>query len=208
MNKEILKVYLSNGEEGELLTQYQDGNKTEYVVKVVIGENYYEGESNLIYENRIVSNIYRNYGDIPMYLRKTELENKVGELNENIKELTEQKTKLTKELKSIYNPQFTIGLPIYWTAYGNKIEELKIVRIVFTEQEDRSFYTYYCNQEYRNFEEIGNCDYLTGNCYYLTKEEAEKSHQKYLENKKIEDHKRIEENYKKAKEEYEKVKRE
>jgi len=198
MNKEENKIYLSNGEEAELLTSYQDGKTIKYVVKVIIGENCYEEESELIYEDRIVSNIYENYGEIPMYLRKTELENKIVELNKNIKELIEQKAKLTKELKSVYNPQFVIGLPIYYTGYGNKVEKLKIVRIVFTEQEDRSFYTYYCNQEYRSFEKIGDC-------YYLTKEEAEKAYQEYLENEKIENHKRIEENYKKAKEEYNKL---
>ena len=191
------KVYLSNGEEVELLAQYQDRNKTEYVVRVVIGENTYEeGESELIYENRIVLSIYENYKDVPMFLRKTELESKVEELHKNIKELTEQKMKFTKELKSVYTPQYSIGLPIYYTVYGNKVEELKIVRIVFTEQEDRSFYTYYCNTEYKSFEEIG--DY-----YHLTKEDAEKSRQQYLENKKIENRKRIEENFKKAKEEFE-----
>ena len=191
------KVYLSNGEEVELLAQYQDRNKTEYVVRVVIGENTYEeGESELIYENRIVLSIYENYKDVPMFLRKTELESKVEELHKNIKELTEQKMKFTKELKSVYTPQYSIGLPIYYTIYGNEVEELKIVRIVFTEQEDRSFYTYYCNAEYKSFEEIG--DY-----YHLTKEDAEKSRQQYLENKKIENRKRIEENFKKAKEEFE-----
>jgi len=191
------KVYLSNGEEVELLAQYQDRNKTEYVVRVVIGENTYEeGESELIYENRIVLSIYENYKDVPMFLRKTELESKVEELHKNIKELTEQKMKFTKELKSVYTPQYSIGLPIYYTIYGNEVEELKIVRIVFTEQEDRSFYTYYCNAEYKSFEEIG--DY-----YHLTKEDAEKSRQQYLENKKIENRKRIEGNFKKAKEEFE-----
>jgi len=196
MKKEKRKVYLSNGEEAELLAQYQDRNRNEYVVKVVIGENNYRGESELIYENRIVSNVYENYKDIPMFLRKTELENKVEELNKNVKELTEQKMKLTKELKSIYSPQYSIGLPIYYTNYGNEVEELRVVRINFTEQEDGSFYTYYCNADYKSFNKIGDS-------YYLTKEDAEKSRQQYLENKKIEDRKRIEENYKKAKEKFE-----
>ena len=199
MREKIKKVYLSNGEEVELLAQYKDENKTEYVIKVVIGENNYEGESELIYENRIVSNVYENYKDIPMFLRKTELEGEVEELNKNIKELSGQKAKITKKLKSVYNPQFKIGSPIYYTAYGSKVEELKIVRIVFTEQENRSLYTYYCDDEYKNFKEIG--DY-----YCLTKEDAEKSRQQYLENKKIENRKRIEENYKKAKEEFETLK--
>ena len=199
MREKIKKVYLSNGEEVELLAQYKDENKTEYVIKVVIGENNYEGESELIYENRIVSNVYENYKDIPMFLRKTELEGEVEELNKNIKELSGQKAKITKKLKSVYNPQFNIGSPIYYTAYGSKVEELKIVRIVFTEQENRSLYTYYCDDEYKNFKEIG--DY-----YCLTKEDAEKSRQQYLENKKIENRKRIEENYKKAKEEFETLK--
>ena len=196
MREKIKKVYLSNGEEVELLAQYKDENKTEYVIKVVIGENNYEGESELIYENRIVSNVYENYKDIPMFLRKTELEGEVEELNKNIKELSGQKAKITKKLKSVYNPQFNIGSPIYYTAYGSKVEELKIVRIVFTEQENRSLYTYYCDDEYKNFKEIG--DY-----YCLTKEDAEKSRQQYLENKKIENRKKIEENFKKAKEEFE-----
>ena len=196
MKKEIRKVYLSNGEEAELLAQYQDRNRNEYVVKVVIGENNYRGESELIYENRIVSNVYENYKDIPMFLRKTELENKVEELNKNVKELTEQKMKLTKELKSIYSPQYSIGLPIYYTNYGNEVEELRVVRINFTEQEDGSFYTYYCNADYKSFNKIGDS-------YYLTKEDAEKSRQQYLENKKIEDRKIIEENYKEAKEKFE-----
>ncbi len=104
--KERKKVYLSNGEEVELLTQYQDGNRTGYVVKVVIGENNYEDESiKLICKNQIVSSIYGGYEDIPKFLYKTELESRVGELSKNIKELTEQKMKLTKELKSVYAPQ-------------------------------------------------------------------------------------------------------
>lgn len=191
------KVFLSNGEEVELLTQYQDGNKTEYVVKVVIGENSYEGESELVYENRIVSAVYKDFKDMPMYLRKTELENKVDGLNKEIKELTEQKTKVIKELKQVYIPQYLIGTIIYYTSYGNEVEELKIVRIVFTEQEDRSFYNYYCNKEYRSFEKIGDN-------YYLTKNEAEEALRKYRikqAQKKLAD---IKENYEKAKTEYEK----
>ena len=196
MKKENKKVYLSNGEEVELLAQYQDENRIEYVVKVVAGENNYEGESELIYENRIVSNVYENYKDVPMFLRKTELENKVKELDKNIKELREQEIKLTKELKSIYAPQYRIGLPIYYTSWGNEVEELRVVRINFTEQEDGSLYNYYCNGDYRSFEKIDNC-------YHLTRETAEKSRQQYWENKKIEDRKKIEENYKRAKEQFE-----
>ena len=199
MKKENKKVYLSNGEEAELLAQYQDGNKIEYVVKVVVGVNTYDGKSELIYENRIVLNVYENYEMIPMFLRKTELKDEVEELNKNVKELTEQKMKLTKELKSIYSPQYSIGLPIYYTNYGNEVEELRVVRINFTEQEDRSFYTYYCNADYKSFNKIGDS-------YYLTKEDAEKSLQQYLKNKKIENRKKIEDNYKKAKEEFEALK--
>ncbi len=98
------KVYLSNGEEAELLAQYEDGNKIEYVVKVVVGENVYEEGSELIYENRIVSNVYEKYEDVPMFFRKTELEKEVEGLEKKIKELTKQKANLTKKLKSIYNP--------------------------------------------------------------------------------------------------------
>ena len=196
------KVYLSNGEEAELLAQYEDGNKIEYVVKVVVGENVYEEGSELIYENRIVSNVYEKYEDVPMFFRKTELEKEVEGLEKKIKELTKQKANLTKKLKSIYNPKFPIGTKIYytncWGCWG--VEELKIIRIVFTEEENRSFHTYYLNKEYRNFKEIGDG-------YYLTREEAEKARQEYLENKKIEEQKIIEENYKRAKEEYEKLKR-
>ena len=197
--KETKKVFLSNGEEAELLTQYQDGNMTEYVVKVVIGENnYFEGENELVYENRIVSSVYDNYEDIPKFLRKTELENKVEELNKNIQELNEQKSKITKELKSVYNPKYPIGTPIFYTQWGSGVEELEIVRIEFTEREDESFYYYYCNKEYRSFGDVG--DY-----YFLTKEEAEKARQKYIQEEEEKEKKQIIENYKKAKEEYKKI---
>jgi hypothetical protein len=198
--KQNKKVYLANGEEVELLAQYQDRNRTEYVVKVIIGENCYEGETELIYENRIVSNVYENFKDTPMYLRKTDLENQIDELNKQKNELVEQKNELNKELKSAYNPRYAIDLPIFFTAWGNEIDTLKIVKIVFTEQEDKSFYIYYCNREYRNFTEIGDG-------YYLTKEEAEKARQKYLEEKKNKDRKRVEEEYAKAKKEFEELKK-
>jgi polyhydroxyalkanoate synthesis regulator phasin len=195
-NKKI--VYLSDGEEAELLAQYKDGNKIEYVVKIVIGENVYEEGSELIYENRIVSNVYEKYEDVPMVIKKAKLREEVEELEKKIKELKEKEANFTKKLKSVYNPKFPIGTPIYFTDWGNEVEELKIVRIVFEEEENRSFYRYYLNKEYRDFEEIGDG-------YYLTKEEAEMARQEYLENKKIEEQKRIEENYKRAKEEYEKL---
>jgi len=196
--KKIKKVFLSNGEEVELLTTYQDGNKTEYVVKTIVGENCYEDDCQLVYENRIVLNVYENFNDIPLYLRKTELENNVEKLKKEIKELKEEKNKLTKELKSVYNPKYLIGTPIFCSFYGGEIEELKIIRIEFTEQENKSFYRYCCNGEYRGFSEIGDG-------YYLTKKEAEEAQRKYIQEEKEKKKKQIVENYRKAKEEYKKL---
>ena len=107
--------------------------------------------------------------------------------------------KKDKETKSIYNPKFPIGTKIYYTnCWGDKVKELKIIRIVFTEEENRSFHTYYLNKEYCNFEEIGDG-------YYLTREEAEKARKEILRRIEINRQKIIEENYKRAKEEYEKL---
>lgn len=205
MSQKNKKVYLPNGEEAELLAQYRDGNKIEYVVKVPVGEYSYgeysgEEDSELIYEKRIVPNVYEKYEDIPMFLRKTELESQVEELEKNIKELKEQEKNLTKKLKSAYNPKFPIGTPIYYTYWGDEVEELKIIRIGFTEEKDKSFYTYCLNKFVAPVgeEEIGNG-------YYLTREEAEKARQEYLKNAEIKNRKRIEENYKRAKEGYEKI---
>ena len=198
MREEIKKVYLPNGEEVELLATYQDGSKTEYVVKVVVGENCYEGDCQLIYENRIVPSVYENYKDIPLFLKKTELESKIEELKKEIKELNEQRNKITKELKSVYDPKYPIGTLVFFTHLGNEIEELKVARIEFTEQEDKSFYRYYCNKEYRVFKEIGDS-------YYLTRKEAEQARQEYLQREKEEKRKQVVENYRKAKEEYAKL---
>lgn len=199
MSKKNKIVYLSSGEEAELLAQYQDGDETKYVIRVVIGEHRYEEGSELIYEDRIVSDIYEKYEDVPMFFTKTKLEAEIDELKENIEKLKEQETKLTKKLKSVYNPQFLIGTQVYYVnQFDNRVEELKIVRIVFTEQEDRSFYTYYLNKEYHSFEKIGNN-------YYLTKEEAEKALQEYLKNEEIRARKKIDEEYRMAKEYFKKV---
>jgi cell division septum initiation protein DivIVA len=201
------KVYLLNGEEVELLSKFNDGKRNYYVVKVVVGENCYQKESGeeceliceLIYENKIVDNVYEKYEDIPEFLRKTKLEKEVEELKNEVRKLKEQKEKIEKELKSVYSPQFKIGTPIYTMLYG-KVKESKIKAIVFTEKENDCFYEYY----YENY------DYpfqVIGKSIFLTKEEAEMARQEYLENKKIEEQKIIEENYKRAKEEYEKLKR-
>ncbi len=86
---------------------------------------------------------------------------------------------------------------IYYTHYGSEVKELEIVRIDFTEQEDRSFYVYYCNSYYNgSFEEIGEW-------YHLTKEDAEKSRQQYLDKESIEYRNRIKDNFLKAKEAFE-----
>jgi len=198
MEKENKKVYLSGGEEVELLATYQCGNKTEYVVSVVVGENCYEGDCRPVHESRIVSNVYENYNDIPLYSRKTELEKEAEKLRNEIRDLKEQKSKLTKEMRSVYNPKYPIGTPVFFALWGNEIEELKITRIDFTEQEDRGFYHYYCDKGYRGFEEIGND-------YYLTREEAEKARQEYIQEEEGKKRKQIIENYKKAKREYEKI---
>ncbi len=193
------KVYLPNGEEVELLAQYKDGDKTKYVVKVAIDENIYRNE--LIYENRIVPNVYEKYEETPTFLYKSKLEDEVKRLEKNVKELREQETKLKGKMKSLYNPQFALGTTVYHTAWGNEVQELKIAKIVFTEQEEISYYTYFLNKEYRSFEKIGSG-------YYLTRKEAEKARQEYLKNEKERKRKEIEENYKKAKEEYEKIMKE
>lgn len=190
------KVYLSNGDEVELLTKFQDENQTKYVIKVPISEPYNENECQTMYEYNIVSQIYENYGDTPLFTKKTKLEKEVEELRKEIKELEKRKNKL----KKVYVPKYSIGTPIYCTFWGNEVKELKIIRIVFTEEKDKSFYTYHCNEEYQEFEEIGNG-------YYLTREEAEKARQEYLKNKEIEHRKEIIENYEKIKKEYENLKK-
>ena len=195
----IKKVYLPDGKEVELLAQYRDGDETKYVVKVAIDEDVYGNE--LIYENRIVPNVYEKYEDIPMFLHKTELEDEIEKLEKNIKELKEEEAKIKRKMKSLYNPQFAIGTTIYSTAWGNEVQELKIAKIVFTEQEDKSYHTYFLNKEYRSFEKIGSG-------YYLTRKEAEKARQEYLKNEKERKRKEIEENYKRVKKEYEKLMKE
>lgn len=190
------KVYLPDGKEVELLAKYKDGNETKYVVKVAVDEDIYRNK--LIYENRVVPNVYEKYEETPTFLYKTKLENEVKRLEKNVKELREQETKLKGKMKSLYNPQFAIGTTIYFTAWGNEVEELKITKIVFTEQEEISYHTYFLNKEYRSFEKIGSG-------YYLTRKEAEKARQEYLKNEKEKKRKEIEENYKRAKEEYEKI---
>jgi len=193
------KVYLPNGEEVELLAQYQDGNETKYVVKVAVDEDIYRNK--LIYENRVVPNVYEKYEETPTFLYKAKLEDEVKQLEKRVERLRKQETKLEEKMKSLYNPQFTIGTTIYSTFWGNEVEELKIAKIVFTEQEETSSYAYLLNREHYSFQKIGNG-------YYLTREEAEKARQEYLKNKEEERRKAIEENYKKAKEEYEKLTKE
>ncbi len=197
------KVYLLNGEEVELLSKFNDGKRNYYVVKVVVGENCYQGESDeeceLIYENKIVDNVYEKYEDIPEFLRKTKLEKEVEELKNEVRKLKEQKIKIEKELKSVYSPQFKIGTPIYTMLYG-KVKESKIKAIVFTEKENDCFYEYY----YENY------DYpfqVIGRSIFLTKEEAEKAQKEYLKNQELEKIKKIEENYERAKKEYEEIKK-
>lgn len=194
------KVYLPDGKEVELLAKYKDGDETKYVVKVAVDEDIYRNK--LIYENRIVPNVYEKYEETPTFLYKTKLENEVKRLEKIIKELREQETKLRGKMKSLYNPQFALGTTVYSTAWGNEVEELKIAKIVFTEQKEMSYHEYFLDEEYHDsFEKIGNG-------YYLTREEAEKARQEYLKNEKEEKRKAIEENYKKAKEEYEKLTKE
>ena len=192
----IKKVYLPDGKEVELLAQYRDGDETKYVVKVAVDEDIYRNK--LIYENRIVPNVYEKYEETPTFLYKTKLEDEVKQLEKRVERLREEETKLEGKMKSLYSPQFAIGTTIYSTFWGNEVEELKIAKIVFTEQEDKSYHTYFLNKEYRSFEKIGSG-------YYLTREEAEKARQEYLKNEKEKKRKAIEENYKKAKEEYEKL---
>lgn len=200
------KVYLLNGEEVELLSKFNDGKRNYYVVKVVVGENCYQGESDeeceLIYENKIVDNVYEKYEDIPEFLRKTKLEKEVEELKNEVRKLKEQKEKIEKELKSVYSPQFKIGTPIYIMFYNSKVKESKIESIVFTEKENDCSYEYYCE----------NYDYPfqvkdIGRDIFLTKEEAEKAREEYLKNKELEKIKEIEENYERAKKEYEEIKK-
>ena len=119
--------------------------------------------------------------------------------------------KKDKETKSIYNPKFPIGTKIYYTnCWGDKVKELKVVSIVFTEEENRSFYRYYLNSMY-SFEEIedgfgvGSESFLKMDYYYPTREEAEKARKEILRRIEINRQKIIEENYKRAKEEYEKL---
>ena len=193
------KVYLPDGKEVELLAKYKDGDETKYVVKVAVDEDIYRNE--LIYENRVVPNVYEKCEDTPTFLYKTKLENEVKRLEKSIKELREQETKLKGKMKSLYNPQFALGTTVYSTAWGNEVQELKIAKIVFTEQEEISYYTYFLNKEYRSFEKIGSG-------YYLTRKEAEKARQEYLKNEKEKKRKEIEENYKRVKKEYEKIMKE
>jgi len=198
------KVYLSNGEEAELLSEFQDGKRNYYVVKVVVGENRYQKESGeeceLIYENEIVNNVYEKYEDIPEFLRKTKLEKEVEELENEVRKLNEQKIKIEKELKSIYSPKFKIGTPVYILSYGGKIKESKIETIVFTEKENDCSYAYYCENQDYPFQNIGKS-------IFLTKEEAEKAQKEYLKNQELEKIKKIEENYERAKKEYEAIKK-
>jgi len=193
------KVYLPNGEEVELLAQYKDGNETKYIVKVTIDKDIYG--NGLIYEDRIVPNVYEKYEETPTFLYKSKLEDEVKRLEKSIKELREQETKLRGKMKSLYNPQFAIGTPIYSTFFGDEVEELKITKIVFTEQKEMSYHEYLLNREHYSFEKIGNG-------YYLTREEAEKARQEYLKNEKERKRKEIEENYKRVKKEYEKLMKE
>jgi len=191
------KVYLPDGKEVELLAKYKDGDETKYVVKVAVDEDIYRNE--LIYENRVVPNVYEKCEETPTFLYKSKLEDEVKRLEKSIKELREQETKLRGKMKSLYNPQFAIGTPIYSTFFGDEVEELKITKIVFTEQKEMSYHEYFLDEEYHDsFEKIGNG-------YYLTREEAEKARQEYLKNEKEKKRKEIEENYKRAKEEYEKI---
>jgi hypothetical protein len=184
------KVYLSDGEEAELLTQYQDGEITKYVVRVY--------GMNDVYNDVIVSKVYDRYEDIPMYNEMTGLERRIEELKKEIKELVEKKEKISKKLKSIYAPKYSIGTKVYLTEYGNKVKELKINRIVFTEEEDKSYYEYYFDWEYGHFTDIGNG-------YYLTKEEAEKARELYLQQEEEKKRQEIIENYEKYKKEYEEI---
>ena len=196
----IKKVYLPDGKEVELLAKYKDGDETKYVVKVTIDEDIYGNK--LIYENRIVPNVYEKYEDTPTFIYKTKLENEVKRLEKSIKELREQETKLKGKMKSLYNPQFAIGTTIYSTFFGDEVEELKITKIVFTEQKEMSTHEYFLDEEYHDsFEKIGDG-------YYLTREEAEKARQEYLKNEKERKRKEIEENYKRVKKEYEKLMKE
>lgn len=185
-------VYLQNGEEAELLFKFQNNSNTYYVVK----ETDYECGG---YKNSVYTKVYENYKDVPLFGNKTKLEKEVEELEKKVKELKEQKEKIEKEFKSVYVPKYKIGTSVYCTIYGDEVEELKISCIVFTEQEDNSFYEYYCDKEYRKFNKIGSC-------YFLTREEAEKARQEYLEKEKVEKYKRAEEEFKKAKERLEEMK--
>lgn len=192
------KVFLSNGEEVELLATYQNGKITKYVVKVAIGENCYdcyEEQDEIIYEDRIVSNIYENYKDIPEFLRKIGFEKDVEKLTKQVKELQEQKDKLTKEMKGIYNPLYPIGTKVFVLVWG-RVEESEVRKITFIEEKDSNNYIY--GEEYRNFSQIGNG-------YYLTREEAEKAKQEYLKKQETEKKEKIKKEYEQAKAEYEKL---
>ena len=93
------KVYLPDGKEVELLAKYKDGDETKYVVKVAVDEDIYRNE--LIYENRVVPNVYEKCEDTPTFLYKTKLENEVKRLEKSIKELREQNAKANAEIQRV-----------------------------------------------------------------------------------------------------------
>lgn len=188
------QVFLSGGEEAELLGVVKDNNHKLYVVKVFVGENCYEGEYQQITENQLVDKIYKNYKDTPAYFRQSQAEKKIIELNKKIQQLQEQQRIASQNLKSVYAPKLKIGDIVYYTQYGCPVEELKVREIQFTEREEQSFYAYSCSA-YRTFQTLGTS-------FFLKKKEAEKALKQYHIQNEKDKLENIKKNYEKAKQEY------
>lgn len=102
--KIMKKVYLENGKEVEILTSFQDDGINKYVVKIVLGKNYYENGYEEITELKIVNRIYEKLEDCPLYNKKTELEKEIDELRTEIENLSNKKKSLTNKLKDVFCP--------------------------------------------------------------------------------------------------------
>jgi hypothetical protein len=94
-------VYLSDGTEAELQTQYLDGNRMKYVVKVFVRNYYYDNEDHPIYEDIVVPIIYERLEDTPKYLEQFELNKEIDNLKQQKNELLKQINELIKPLKKL-----------------------------------------------------------------------------------------------------------
>jgi hypothetical protein len=145
-------VYLQNGDQVTLVSEFQWSGKTKYVV--LYSED--QGDYGTFEELQLVDVVYNTPEETPRRIRKSELE-------KEIEELTNQKNELLKVVK-LNNlkiaPKYRIGQVVYTLDWNNKIKEETVKHIVVYINGDKVTY------EYRNWDNMG----ING---FETNEEAE-----------------------------------